>query len=125
MKTNLIAPCGMNCGICMAFLREKNRCPGCRSPGWKHPKCRIRTCGDMSGKYCFSCSVFPCRNLKHLDTRYRKNYGMSMLENLEAIRTGGIRRFVKSEKEHWACPDCSGTINVHLHCCSKCGTMIG
>jgi hypothetical protein len=26
----LIAPCGMNCGVCMAYLREKNKCPGCR-----------------------------------------------------------------------------------------------
>ena len=27
---DLIAPCGMNCNICMAYLREKNKCPGCR-----------------------------------------------------------------------------------------------
>jgi len=23
-KFSLVAPCGMNCGICMAYLREKN-----------------------------------------------------------------------------------------------------
>jgi len=26
----LIAPCGMNCGACIAFMRDKNNCPGCR-----------------------------------------------------------------------------------------------
>ena len=30
MKSELIAPCGMNCGICYGYLREKNKCPGCR-----------------------------------------------------------------------------------------------
>jgi hypothetical protein len=124
MKANLIAPCGMNCGICMAFLREKNRCPGCRSLGVKHPKCRIRNCADMNGRYCFSCSGFPCRLLKNLDKRYRKKYGMSMIENLESIRAVGIRKFVTSEKERWACPGCGGTINVHRHCCSICGARV-
>jgi hypothetical protein len=27
MKVNLIAPCGMNCGICLAYLRETSHCP--------------------------------------------------------------------------------------------------
>jgi hypothetical protein len=28
MKFNkqLIAPCGMNCGICLGYLRDKNKC---------------------------------------------------------------------------------------------------
>jgi hypothetical protein len=124
MNAHLIAPCGMNCGICMAHLRERNRCPGCRSPGWLHRNCRIRTCADMPGKYCFSCSAFPCRNVQRLDARYRKKYGMSMIENLEAIRTGGIRKFVAGEKERWACPACGGTVNVHRHCCTKCGMPV-
>jgi hypothetical protein len=29
---------------------------------------------------------FPYKSLWQLDLRYRKNYGMSMIENLEAIR---------------------------------------
>jgi len=30
-KTEMIAPCGINCGTCLAFLRAKNRCDGCLS----------------------------------------------------------------------------------------------
>ena len=29
----MIAPCGINCGFCMAHLRDKNKCPGCNSDG--------------------------------------------------------------------------------------------
>lgn len=29
MDKTLIAPCGMNCQLCYAFQREKNKCPGC------------------------------------------------------------------------------------------------
>jgi hypothetical protein len=124
MKAKHIAPCGMNCGICMAFLREKNRCEGCWYPECRHKKCSIRSCENLKGKYCFNCSTFPCRRLKNLDARYRKKYGMSMLENLEAIRNNGIRKFVKSENGRWACPHCGGTINVHRHNCSACGKPI-
>ena len=30
IKTRLIAPCGMNCAVCLGYLREKNKCPGCQ-----------------------------------------------------------------------------------------------
>ena len=29
MKTTLIAPCGMNCRLCLAYIRDKKACPGC------------------------------------------------------------------------------------------------
>ena len=31
ISTSLIAPCGMNCRLCLGQIREKNTCPGCRS----------------------------------------------------------------------------------------------
>ena len=30
MVHSFIAPCGMNCGICLAYIRTKNVCPGCQ-----------------------------------------------------------------------------------------------
>ena len=29
IPTRLIAPCGMNCRLCYAFIRDKKPCPGC------------------------------------------------------------------------------------------------
>jgi hypothetical protein len=128
-KFSLIAPCGMNCGICSVYLREKNKCPECRLDDTNKPitraGCKIKNCDlfqNGKAKFCFQCDDFPCANLKHLDTRYRAKYKMSMIENLEYIEKHGIRKFVASEKVRWSCPECEGTINVHKGICNICGT---
>lgn len=128
MKSSLIAPCGMNCAICYAYLRQKNSCPGCRFFNAKEPVsiawCKIRNCEfvkDNKVKFCFECDNFPCNNLKNLDKRYRTKYNMSEIENLEYIKKNGIRKFIGKEKEWWSCTECGGIINVHKGCCSKCG----
>lgn len=127
-KISLIAPCGMNCSVCMAYLREKNKCPGCRGTDINKPitriKCKIKTCENFQeakSKYCFQCEKFPCDNLKHLDKRYRTKYNMSMIENLENIKDSGIRKFLRDEKTRWACSQCGGTICVHKGYCYSCG----
>lgn len=126
-KTKLIAPCGMNCGVCYAYLREKNKCPGCRiSDGDKsitRQRCKIKNCINFeNGKknFCFECKEFPCDNLKHLDKRYQTKYGMSMVENLISIKKLGIKKFVENEKIRWECARCGGTICVHKGCCLSC-----
>ena len=122
MKAKLIAPCGMNCAICLAYLREKNKCSGCWSPERECNKnCTIRSCIYLKGKYCFDCDSFPCKRLLQLDSRYRKKYGMSMMENLQAIKLIGIRNFTITEKNRWTCPKCGGTICVHRSSCYTCG----
>ena len=126
ITSNLIAPCGMNCGICMAYLRDKNHCPGCNADDTNKPdscvKCIIKNCETIKKtKFCFKCEKYPCTRLKNLDKRYRTKYGMSMIENLENIKKLGIREFVKNEKVRWTCPKCGGTINVHRWKCFDCG----
>ena len=48
----LIAPCGMNCGICYAYLREKNKCFCCHIEDPNKPKtrlnCKIKNCGNLA-----------------------------------------------------------------------------
>ena len=126
---SLIAPCGMNCGICMAYLREKNKCPGCRDDNGNLPeycrKCIIRNCERLkenNWKFCSNkCEKFPCLKLKNLDKRYRTKYNMSEIENLEYIKKNGIRKFVRNEKMKWSCSECGGTICVHKGYCYSCG----
>src|SRR5512146_226145 len=126
-KTSLIAACGMNCGICMAYLRDKNTCPGCRADTNKAisvTRCKIKNCEVIQRgkvKFCFECDSFPCKNVKHMDKRYRTKYAMSTIENLENIRTLGIQKFLQNEKVRWACPECGGTICVHRRHCYSCG----
>jgi hypothetical protein len=126
--TQLIAPCGMNCGICPAYLREKNKCTGCRGSDDNKSisllRCKIRTCEvfkDSKVKFCFGCENIPCDRLKHLEKRYRTKYSMSMVENLKNIENLGVRKFLESEKARWSCIKCGGTVCVHDKKCSSCG----
>lgn len=124
----LIAPCGMNCGFCIAHLREKNRCPGCRIESSNKPitriRCKIKTCEKFKTgkiKFCFECDDFPCENLIHLDDRYRKKYRMSMIKNLKDIKEHGLEKFIKNQKIKWSCGHCGGVVCIHNNFCISCG----
>lgn len=126
-STALIAPCGMNCGICLAYLRDKNTCDGCRADSLNKPKycmrCIIRNCvhlEETTSKFCYECRKYPCTRLKQLDKRYRLKYKMSMVENLEIIQTQGIGYFIKRESERWLCIHCGGSYCVHKGYCLQC-----
>jgi len=127
LQKTLIAPCGMNCGICLGYLRDKNVCKGCRIPdesiSKSRSKCIINNCellNKTDSKFCYDCEKYPCKRLKQLDKRYRTKYHMSMLENLEYIKSNGLESFVLKEKERWKCPTCGGTICVHRGFCLTC-----
>lgn len=114
MNKNLIAPCGMNCGLCIAYLREKNKCPGCsngRKVNGKVIKCTIKLCKERQGDYCFNCDKFPCDRLKRMDNRYQEKYSMSEIANLKTIKEKGLEFFLKQEKEKWV--NSEGTYCVH------------
>jgi len=126
----MIAPCGMNCGLCIGHLREKNRCPGCNGGDADKPKycvvCRIRHCdqrGVREQKLCFRCATFPCARIRQMDRRYRTKYGLSIIENLESIRELGLREFIAREKDRWKCPECGGVVCVHRKNCIYCGRV--
>ncbi|MFA5054841.1 MAG: DUF3795 domain-containing protein [Dehalococcoidia bacterium] len=126
LNEKLIAPCGMNCGVCMAYLREKNRCPGCRGNDTDKPiscvRCKIINCETLAkskSKFCFECEK-RCARLKQLDKRYRTKYGMSMIENLEFIRDKGMDKFLRWQAEKYKCPKCGGVICVHNKKCYDC-----
>ena len=128
LKTSLIAPCGMNCGLCYAYQRDKNNCTGCNSSGLNKPAycqtCSIKHCTvftNSKSKYCSSCGGYPCKRLKVLDKRYRNKYGMSMIENLNLISEIGSRAFIQSERKKWTCSKCGNIISVHKKDCLKCG----
>ncbi|HBV97692.1 MAG: hypothetical protein JL50_03385 [Peptococcaceae bacterium BICA1-7] len=127
MNWPLIAPCGINCGICMVYLREKKNCQGCNGIDDAKPahciKCSIKNCEIIKeNKYtlCNECNKFPCSRIKRLDKRYRTNYKMSIIENLEHIKSMGIREFIKNEIVRWTCKSCGGIICVHKGYCQNC-----
>jgi len=128
LTPDLVAPCGMNCGLCRGHLRDKNRCPGCNGDDSAQPRycltCKIKTCDTIASgasSFCFDCTTFPCARLRQLDRRYRTKYGMSMTENLLRIQEIGLEAFVETEQVRWACPECGSIVCVHLPDCGVCG----
>ena len=124
----LIAPCGMNCGVCIAHLRSTNQCSGCivvsANKVLHCEQCSIKNCKELKasgGTYCFSCKKFPCKRLRQLDKRYRTKYGMSMIDNLRSIEQYGIRKFLSNENDRWKCGHCGNIVSVHRPDCLTCG----
>ena len=127
-EIQLIAPCGMNCGVCYAYLRKERKCSGCHGDNVNKPptilNCIIRNCATIKTNrsgFCFECVKYPCKRLQQLDKRYRTKYSMSMIENLEFIRENGLSAFIAREKERWHCVKCGGVICVHRGYCFHCG----
>ncbi len=132
MNEELIAPCGMNCSLCIHYLAMKydlnnkgfNRkyCPGCRPRGnhCLHMQNQCVKLGTGTVDFCYECEQFPCKRLRSLDKRYRTNYHLSMIENLEFIKTIGMAEFLKKEEEVWRCPRCNNEICCHNGLCLNC-----
>ena len=127
--TDLIAPCGMNCGICLGFFgytisgnKRKMKCPGCfpsdKSCAFIKKHCKKLTKKEI--QYCYECNDFPCDQLKKLDKRYRERFEMSMIDNLEYIRDNGMDKFLKQQEKKYKCPECGGVICVHTRKCYSC-----
>ena len=126
MKAELIAPCGMNCRLCYAYIRPKNQCFGCRSSDDSKPascrNCKIVTCEtriQQGWETCAPCEK-PCRRLKDLDKRYRTKYHMSMIENLDTVRDVGMDKLLEQQEKRFQCPACGETVSVHRDDCPKC-----
>jgi hypothetical protein len=128
----LIAPCGMNCGICKAYLaysrgvpKQRGKvihCSGCLP---RHKNCFIkRGCKKLAKnvfRFCFECEAMPCKNLGRVDRRYRKRYDMSMVENLRELKERGIEEFLRIQREKYKCPECGDVVSVHDGKCYACG----
>ena len=132
MEEKLIAPCGMNCGVCASYLAMKNDlkkkgfgkayCAGClpRGKNCTFMKKQCALLGKGLVRFCYECAGFPCRRLKALDKRYRTFYHMSMIENLEYIQKNGIREFLEKEAAKSQCPECGEVICCHNGLCFNC-----
>ena len=129
---DLISPCGMNCTRCSGYLAlkydVKNKgvrmpyCAGCR-PRDKQCAFLKKRCDLLLNNkidFCYQCKQFPCDNLQHLDRRYRTFFRMSMIENLEFIRSYGITKFLEKESKKWTCTKCDEIICCHNGICFNC-----
>ncbi|MDD1674658.1 MAG: DUF3795 domain-containing protein [Methanomicrobiales archaeon] len=130
MDPDLIAPCGMDCGICSAYLacaegiprKIATHCAGCRARNKKCAYLKGQCPGlrENNPRFCFECREFPCKRLQSLDRRYRFRYDMSMIDNLRMIQEKGMDAFLASQEEKYRCPHCGALISVHNGKCYRC-----
>ena len=126
IEARMIAPCGVNCLACSAYLDSKKPCPGCRAPIEEATRKSCRNCVkkrcafERNLQWCFECSRFPCSRIKSLDRRYRENYDIDLIQNGAEARRD-MDAFLLAQKERFLCKSCGGVINQHHQRCSECG----
>ncbi|UOO36939.1 DUF3795 domain-containing protein [Oscillospiraceae bacterium CM] len=136
MEDKLIAPCGMNCSLCIAYQFmerdlnskgfHKKYCPGCipRGKNCTHMGDQCDLLGKGLVRFCFECKKYPCKRLKSLDTRYRTKYHMSMIDNLDCIKEDGMQTFLQQQEAQWRCRTCGSPICCHNGLCLTCNVDI-
>lgn len=120
-RINMVAPCGMDCGICEMHTCEENSplynrliergipkesipCKGCRSILGMCPvireKCQTFQC--ISGRkieFCYECDEFPCRKLHPAADRAEMLPHNLKVFNLCTIKNSGLEEFIDRSTE--------------------------
>lgn len=94
--SGFVPPCGIYCGACPNFKREKNKCEGLEN-GCKARKCKgiYICCIEKRGlEFCHQCKIYPCSRFKKFAETWKK-YGQDLMQNQELIKTIGKEEFIK------------------------------
>jgi len=120
-RKKLVAPCGLDCGICELYLSRKDEqlknalmakgipeevlpCDGCRAAEGACPvidkKCATFECTHEKGiSFCSQCSDFPCMKLAPAADKAEFLPHNTKLFNLCVIRNGGVAELIGKSLE--------------------------
>ncbi len=94
--TGRVPACGVFCGACPVYTRDRKPCPGAeinveRCEGCKsfHLCCRAR-----GVDHCCDCPAFPCRRFRDFARSWMK-YGQDLVENQRLLRLLGSEGFLE------------------------------
>ena len=104
-KWNLVAPCGLYCEECTAFLNEE--CRGCRSNEGLSKEyreyCKIYQCSSSKNlKICLECEKFPCNLFDFFKAERLEDssWFLDVWSNMKQIEQAGLANFLK-KKTNW------------------------
>ena len=90
-----IPACGIFCGGCLNYIREKKKCRGAET------NCNIRRCviykccvEKKSLRFCHECKTFPCSSFKKFAETWLK-LEQNLIENQELLKEVGEKNFLK------------------------------
>lgn len=120
-RLDLVAPCGIDCGICELYTckdnpdlmnamiergipKDKIPCAGCRGVDGNCPviaeKCKTFTCvAEKEVEYCHECDEFPCNKLQPSADRSNILPHNMKVFNLCKIANLGVEKFVDQSSE--------------------------
>ena len=144
MDKNLLAPCGLYCGVCSIYIADRDdnpkfkralmgiyssiakseddiKCSGCMSDGdlFEYCKsCAIRDCIKEKGfEGCYQCDDFPCKHVKRFPIPVGKKV---IMRAIPAWRQLGTEKWIEAEMERYHCPNCGNPLFRGAKRCNKC-----
>ena len=140
MNTELLAPCGLYCGVCSVYMasRDSNQklkdklanaygvtpeqvaCKGCLSNERfvYCQTCAIRTCVmDKNYEGCHQCNEFPCKLIDDFPIPVGKKV---ILRSVPDRKKLGTEKWVEEEEKRYYCPECGNKIFRGVVKCNQC-----
>jgi hypothetical protein len=140
VKQELLAPCGLYCGVCGILIahRDNNQkfkeklsavygcspdeiiCQGCLSDvRFKYCEvCPIRSCtADKKYEGCHQCGDFPCKMIDNFPVPVGKKV---ILRAIPAWREMGTEKWVEEEEKRYHCPHCGNELFRGTKRCRSC-----
>lgn len=91
-----VPACGVFCGGCPMYLKEKNPCPGSEINKVRCENCKSYhlCCKEKGITHCYECETFPCFRFKRFAKNWEK-YGQNFIENQKLLEESGVENFLK------------------------------
>jgi hypothetical protein len=144
MNTDLLAPCGLYCGVCGVYIasrdnneklkekfaraygvtQEEIACRGCMSDEtFVYCRvCGIRTCSlEKNLEGCHQCDGFPCKLIDDFPVPVGKKV---ILRATPARKELGTEKWVKEEENRYLCPQCNDPLFRGAGKCGSCKEMV-
>ncbi len=147
IKKELLAPCGLYCGVCAVYIAYKTnnekfkkallkvypntksvndvKCTGCMSDGVIFgycEYCQIKKCVRKKGiEGCHECDEFPCKYIKRFPLPVGKKV---ILRAIPRWREVGTEKWVEEEEERYLCPECGNPLFRGAKRCNKCKSPV-
>lgn len=91
----LVPPCGVYCGGCPVYIRQRKPCPGAeKSRRCESKNCRFYLCTRAKKvDFCHQCPEYPCKSFKAFARSWTK-YGQDFLANQRLLKDAGDAAFL-------------------------------
>ncbi|MBY8990371.1 MAG: DUF3795 domain-containing protein [Candidatus Lokiarchaeota archaeon] len=150
IKKELIAPCGLYCGVCAIHIADRDnnlkfkerlvdvykpfsktiediKCNGCLSEKKEDifgycQLCPIRDCIKNKGiEGCYQCDDFPCKFIENFPIPVGKKVIFRAIPRWREI---GTEKWVEEEEKRYLCPECNNPLFRGTKRCNECGVSV-